>query len=107
MAAPETLVPGVTIEDVKADFRTAERVEQYRLGKAAVYIPAGLRWNYIPRSAIREASPSHRTVSAGHCVTVQVRTPTLEIVTEAGSFDLSLEKQASLDRFLAALSPKG
>ncbi len=99
----ETLVPGNVIKGVKVDFRSAERVEQYRLGKAGVYIPAGLRWTYIPRSAIREASASQRTVSAGHCVTVQVRTPMLEISTEAGSFSLNLEKQASLDRFLAVL----
>lgn len=106
MFEPESLIPGKTLEDAKADFRAAERVEQYRLGKQAVYIPAGLKWNYIPRSEIRQASSSHRTVSAGHCVTVQVRTPSLELVTSAGPFDLNLEKQASLDRLLAALSPE-
>ena len=41
------------------------------------------------------------------CVTVQVRTPSLELVTSAGPFDLNLEKQASLDRLLAALTPEG
>ena len=106
MFVPESLIPGKVIDDVKADFRAAERVEQYRLGKDAVYIPAGLRWNYIPRSEIQSASASHRTVNAGHCVTVQVRTPSLEIVTAAGSFDLNLEKQASLDKLLAALEPE-
>ena len=40
-------------------------------------------------------------------VTVQVRTPSLELVTSAGPFDLNLEKQASLDRLLAALTPEG
>ncbi|MBO5556544.1 MAG: hypothetical protein J5927_05115 [Oscillospiraceae bacterium] len=103
MFVPETLIPGKTIDDVRADFRAAERVEQYRLGQAAVYIPAGLRWNYIPRAEILQATSSHRTVSAGHCVTVQVKTPSLELVTSAGPFDLNLEKQASLDKFLAAL----
>ena len=106
MAVPETLIPGKTIPDPKSDLRAAERIEQYRLGKDAVYIPAGLRWNYIPRSEILQASSSHRTVSAGHCVAVRVRTPSLEIVTSTGAIDLHLEKQASLDRFLAALSPK-
>ena len=106
MAVPVTLIPGKTIDDVKSDFRTAERIEQYRLGENAVYLPAGLRWNYIPRSEILEASSSHRTVNAGHCVTVQVRTPSLELVTSAGPIELHLEKQASLDKFLAALSPE-
>ena len=105
MAVPETLIPGKVIDGVKEDFRAAKRVEQYRLGQAAVYLPAGLRWNYIPRSEILQTSASHRTVSAGHCVTVEVRTPSLELATPAGSFELHLEKQASLDTLLAALTP--
>ena len=91
MFGPETLIPGKTIDGVNEDLRAAERVEQYRLGKAAVYIPAGLKWKYIPRSEILEAAADHRTVNAGHCVTVQVRTPSLRLVTAAGAFDLNLE----------------
>ena len=98
-----TLIPGAEISDAKKDFSGAERIEQYRLVKKAVYIPAGLGWNYIPKSEIRNASSSHRTVSAGHCVTVEIKTPSLEIVTDAGSFDLHLEKQESLERFLEDL----
>lgn len=104
MFTPESLIPGVKIPDARKDLRGAERIEQYRLGREAVYIPEGLRWNYIPRSAIQTASSSHRTVSAGHCVTVEVKTPSLEIVTAEKSFDLHLEKQASLDRFLEVLN---
>ncbi len=99
MFTPESLIPGIVLDDVKADFKAAERIEQYRLGKDAVY--------YVPRRAIRSAEASHRTVNAGHCVTVRVRTPALTIVTDAESFELSLEKQASLDRFLAVLAPQG
>ena len=106
MLKPVTLIPGAEISDVKKDFSGAERIEQYRLGKEAVYIPAGLKWNYIPKSGIIRVSASQRTVSAGHCVTVEVQTPSLEIETSAGSFDLHLEKQASLDRFLEDLSAK-
>ena len=104
MFTPESLIPGIVLDDVKADFKAAERIEQW---KDAVYIPAGLKWNYVPRRAIRSAEASHRTVNAGHCVTVRVRTPALTIVTDAESFELSLEKQASLDRFLAVLAPQG
>lgn len=106
MFVPETLIPGKTLAAVKDDFRAAERVEQYRLGRGAVYIPAGLKWTYIPKTEILQATPSHRTVSAGHCVTVQVRTPSLALLTTAGSFELNLEKQASLDRLLADLASK-
>ena len=104
MFTPESLIPSITIDDAKNDLRNAERIEQYRLGNEAIYIPAGLKWNYIPRCRILQATSSHRTVSAGHCVTVQVKTPSLEIVTSSGSFELHLEKQSSLDRFLYELN---
>ena len=107
MIAPKSLIPGLSIDNAAEDLRGADRIEQYRLGKDAVYIPAGLRWNYIPKSGILSAAASQRTVSAGHCVTVEVKTPSLEIVTAAGSFDLHLEKQASLERFLKDLNAKG
>ena len=100
MFKPATLIPGTELNDVKKDFSSADRIEQYRLGKEAVYIPAGLKWNYIPKSSILSVNSSQRTVSAGHCVTVEVRTPSLEIVTSAGPFELHLEKKSSLDRFL-------
>ena len=100
MFKPATLIPGTELNDVKKDFSSADRIEQYRLGKEAVYIPAGQKWNYIPKCSILSVNSSQRTVSAGHCVTVEVRTPSLEIVTSAGSFDLHLEKKSSLDRFL-------
>ncbi len=104
MFTPESLIPGEMLNNVKEDFRNALRIEQYRLGNEAIYIPAGLKWNYIPRCRILQATSSHRTVSAGHCVTVQVKTPSLEIVTSSGSFELHLEKQSSLDRFLDKLN---
>ena len=104
MFTPESLIPGISIPDARKDLRGAEKIEQYRLGNEAVYIPAGLKWKYIPRSSIQSASSSHRTVSAGHCVTVEVKTPSLEIVTSAGSFDLHMEKTASLERFLECLN---
>lgn len=103
MFTPESLISGEAISNVKEDFRNALRIEQYRLGDEAVYIPAGLKWNYIPRRCIKQAAPSHRTVSAGHCVTVEVRTPSLDISTPAGNFELHLEKQASLDKIIDIL----
>ena len=105
MFTPESLIPGASIENAKADFAEAERIEQYRLGKEAVYIPAGLKWKYIPRSAILSAEPSHQTVSAGHCVTIQVQTPALLIVTAEKNFELKMDRKESLKRFLAVLAP--
>ena len=61
MFEPKCLIPGKEIENVKADFRSAKRVEQYRIGQLALYMPEGLRWNYIPLSMDRGAwwAPVH------------------------------------------------
>lgn len=106
MFKPAPLTPGAEIDDPSADFRSAQRIEQYRIGKAALYIPAGLRWNYIPLSAIRSAAEAHRTVSAGHCVTVEMKMPTLELETSAGPVTLTLEKAESLQKLVEAIGSR-
>lgn len=106
MFKPTALIPGAEIDDPSEDFRSAQRIEQYRIGKAALYIPAGLRWNYIPFSAIRSAAEAHRTVSAGHCVTVEMKMPMLELETSAGRMTLNLEKAESLQKLLDAIGGK-
>ena len=103
MFKPTALIEGAVIDDLSEDFRAAQRIEQYRVGKSALYIPAGLRWNYIPLSAIRSAGESRRTVSAGHCVTVEIKTPVLELETSAGPMTLNLEKPDSLRKLLDAI----
>ena len=92
MARFSSLIPDREIENAADDFRTALKVEQYRIGKAAVYLPAGLRWKYIPLAEIQNAGDSYRSVTAGHCVTVTERKPAVEIITAVGSFTLNLEK---------------
>ena len=100
------LLEGKEIDSAAEDFRGAERIEQYRLGSAALYIPAGLRWNYIPLSAIESAEEAHRVVSAGKCVSVEVKRPTLRLTTGVGEFSLNLEKPESLQKMLRLLRPE-
>lgn len=96
------MLPGKELDDLKEDFRGAKRIEQYRLGEKAVYLPRGFRWEYLPRQEILRAERSHRVISAGHCVTVREEKPAVDLVTEQGSFPLNLENQASLETILAA-----
>ena len=103
MAKFNSLVPGVGIENAAEDFRSAVKVEQYRVGKEAVYLPAGFKWEYIPTAAITDAGDSHRNVTAGHCVTVTERKPAVELTTAAGGFTLNLEKPDSVRKILEAL----
>lgn len=103
MAKFNSLVPDVEIENTAEDFRTAVRVEQYRVGKAAVYFPAGFRWEYLPLSAVVNTDASHRSVTAGHCVTVTERKPAIEFTTSSGSFTLNLERPESVEKVLDVL----
>lgn len=104
MFTPSPIAPDLTIADPAADFRGAKRVEQYRVGREALYLPAGLRWNYLPICAIEQAGEAHRVVSAGHCVTVREERPTLKLETAAGPVTLNLEKKESLVKLLKALN---
>lgn len=106
MATPQSLLEGKTIDNVKEDFRAALRVEQYRLGKAALYLPRGLRWDYVPLEEIRAAEPARRVISAGHCVTVREEKPALDLQTDAGPITLNLERPESARRILEALSAR-
>lgn len=106
MFKPTALIAGAEIDEPSVDFRSAQRIEQYRISKAALYMPAGLRWNYIPLSAIRSAGEAHRTVSAGHCVTVEMKMPTLELETSAGPMTFNLEKAENLQKLLEAIGSR-
>ena len=103
MAKFNSLVPGVKIENAAEDFRAALKTEQYRIGREAVYFPAGFRWEYVPLSAVVSADGSHRSVTAGHCVTVTERKPAVVLVTDVGSFTLNLEKVESVEKILEAI----
>ena len=103
MAKFNTLIPGVEIADAAEDFRSALRVEQYRIGKEAVYLPAGFRWDYVPLSAVVSADGSHRSVTAGHCVTVTERKPAVALITGTESFTLNLDKSENVQKILDAI----
>ena len=107
MAEPKSLIAGTSLASAAEDFKSAARVEQYRVSKNALYIPAGFRWNYIPFSAVEEAEESHRCITAGKCVAVTEKRPTLALKTAAGEFSVPLEKQESLRKILAAIRGEG
>ena len=103
MARFTSLISGRELENVKEDFRAAQKVEQYRLGVRALYLPRGLSWEYIPLDALDKAERSHRVISAGHCVTVREEKPAVDLTAGEKQFTLNLEKQASAQLILQTL----
>ena len=104
MFTPTSMIEGKSITDAKEDFRSAQRVEQYRISRQALYMPEGLRWKYIPLSEIEKVDESFRVISAGHCVPVREKRPELDLVTEIGPVHLQLEKQESMQKILSVLN---
>ena len=103
MAAPVCMLKGKEIANSKEDFRNAVKIEQYRLGKDALYLPEGLRWKYIPLSEIRKAEESFRVISAGHCVPVREKRPEIDLEIETGTIHIQLEKQENMNLILTAI----
>ena len=103
MAVLNCMIKGKEIDNVKEDFRTSERVEQFRISSNALYLPEGLRWKYIPLSEIKSADESFRIISAGHCVPVREKRPEIDLSTSSGVVHVSLEKQESMTKILDAI----
>ena len=103
MFTPSCMLDGREIENAKEDFRDAQRIEQYRVSKTALYIPDGMRWKYIPLNAVSQVEESFRVISVGHCVPVREKRPEVDLITEAGTVHISLEKQANMQKFLEIL----
>ena len=82
---------------------TARRVEQYRIGKRAIFFPAGLKKQYLPIDAIERAERSERIIRAGKCVPVEERRPALLLHTAHTVVPMALEREESVDAVLAAI----
>ena len=98
------IVEGKGLSNAAEDFRAARRVEQYRVSDAALYIPEGFRWNYIPFDSIDHVDESFRVISAGHCVPVREKRPELDLSVGGKVIHLQLEKQSSMQAVLDVLN---
>ena len=103
MFKPTSVLEGQTIPSPEEDFRSAQRVEQYRLSDRALYIPAGLRWTYLPLDAVESAEESHRVIVAGKCVAVEEKRPCAVLRAGGRCFTVHFEKAESLRKLLAAI----
>ena len=103
MFTPKCLIERKEIENVKEDFRAAQRVEQYRIGKAAFYLPEGLRWNYIPISEIQKAEEGFRVLPGGHCNPIRAKKPTVELSTATEHYSIPIDRPESAGRILSIL----
>lgn len=103
MFKPKCLIAEKEIPNIQEDFRSAQRIEQYRVGKVAFYSPEGLRWNYIPIPEIQKAEEGIRVLPGGHCNPFRAKKPELEIITAKEQFSFPLDRPENLKKILSAL----
>ena len=103
MAKLVNMFPGKELDNPEEDFRSAVRVEQYRVSDKALYIPEGFRWKVLPFAAVDKAENSFRVISAGHCVPVREKRPELDLTVGTETVHLQLEKESSMQTILSML----
>ena len=92
------------LENVKDDFGKSRRLEKYRLGKAALYLPAGFVWDYLPLSDISDIRCVTRLIQSENGVcpfAMEVRS--VRLFFGGRDIVLETEKEKSADAMLAAV----
>lgn len=100
----ESMFEDAAMENAAEDYQNARRVEQYRIGKRAIFFPAGLKKRYLPFAAMERAERSERIIRAGKCVPVEERRPALLLFTAHAVVPMALEREESVDAVLAAIA---
>ena len=99
------VLPELSIEDPKGDFRSAQVVEQYHLGSRALFIPGGgLSWKYRPGDAIRGVIPGRdRRDEDSAMGGYHIEQPTIRLIYRGGTEVLTLESRTQAERLFSLL----
>ena len=74
---------------LKEDFKKSVRVEKFRIGEKAVYIPAGFSWKYLLKKDIDKV--------------IKGKAPAIRLRHRSGEEILELEKEKSAQKALELL----
>lgn len=100
----QSICPTVSLEDPKADYKTADRLEQFRVSSQAIYTAAFPGTNYLPFRAVERAwfqnTSLPLTGSCGKLLPMVV----VRMKFQGGFYqNFMLEKQSSADRLLSIM----
>jgi len=63
----KSLCPGMELVDAKEEFRSAERVAQYRISSKAFYLPSFPGWAYVPLAELTGVVVRNASLSTIGC----------------------------------------
>lgn len=105
--ALQSICPTVSLPDPKADYRAAQKVEQYKLSRTAFYFPAFPFSRYLPLSAVRRAwvqdSSLPLTCSCGKSLPIAVLRIGYTVGDAVEYQNFTFEKRSEAERVLAML----
>lgn len=79
---------------MKEDFKKSVRVEKFRIGEKAIYIPAGFSWKYLLKEDIRSLKKGRWFIQSENGVApFAMEAPALRIQHSGGETILELEKE--------------
>ena len=92
---------------MKEDFRKSRRIEKYRIGEAAVYIPAGFAWKYLLLEDIQEVIRGRWFIQSDNGIApFAMEAPAIRLRFTDGEEILRLEKQKNAAALLTLLEEK-
>lgn len=90
--------------ELREDFRNSVRVEKFRIGEKAVYIPAGFSWKYLLKKDILSVRKCKWLIRSENGVAPwAMEAPALRLAHSGGEAILELEKEKSAQKALALL----
>ena len=94
-----------TLENVKEDYRTAKRFEQFRFSEQAVYFPAFPGDQYLPYTALRHVLSKNTAISVKGTCGKQLPMVRLRLYYDEEFYkDLMFEKQKNVDKALEVIA---
>lgn len=100
---PQPIIPGQSLPDVKADYRSAKKIGYFRVSDLAVYPPDG---TFLLRSSILDIVRNWGSAHVTGCCAGGVPVPRLVITTESKKIPLLCGNEATADALAAELNPR-
>lgn len=89
---------------IKEDFKKSLRVEKFRIGEKAVYIPAGFSWRYLLTEDIQSVIQGKWLIQSDNGVApFAMEAPALRLRYPGGEVILELEKEKNAEKALALI----
>ncbi|MCI6054556.1 hypothetical protein [Dysosmobacter sp.] len=101
----QSICPDIVLEDPREDYKTAVRVEQYRVSRQAIYFAAFPGTRYLPFRAVRQAWAQKAGLPLTGCCGKELQIVALRMKYKGDFYHtFTFEKQKAAEQVLALLA---